>query len=50
MIFFADSTGVIDELSGSVRFGRSLESWVGRPMMRNSVSDGLRVRKFEAIH
>ena len=36
--FIADSTGVIDELSGSVRFGiGSLESWVGRPMMRNAV-------------
>jgi hypothetical protein len=47
----ADATGVIDELSGSVRFGiRSLKSWVGRPMMRNSVFDGLRARKLEAIH
>ena len=24
--------------------------WVDRPMMRNSVFDGLRVRKLEAIH
>jgi hypothetical protein len=49
--FLADSAGVIDELSGRIRFGiGSLESWVGRPMRRNSVFDGLRVRKLEAIH
>src|SRR5208282_5900916 len=49
--FLADWTGVIDELSGRIRVGiLSLESWVGRPMMRNSVFAGLRVRKLEAIH
>ena len=49
--FLADTSGVIDELSYSVRFGiRSLESWAGILMMRNLVFDGLRVRKLEAIH
>ena len=48
--FLADSAGVI-ELSGSLRFGRcSLGSWVGRLMIRNSVLDGVRVRKFKDFH
>ena len=34
----------------SCLFVSCLDSWVGRPMMRNSVFDWLRVRKLEAIH
>ena len=49
--FLAEWTGEIVVLSGRRRvWFLSLDTWFGRPMMRNSVLEGLRERKLEVIH
>lgn len=49
--FLADLTGGIVVLSGRRRrWVESLDNWLGRPMRRNSVLEGLSDRKLEVIH